>query len=760
MKMATRLIKSTELEFLNAYKHELYSKGSDISKSWKVGENLVFVVGDEIAGFANVLGRSYHSDEELWPGVTKPFRLPIDFIRVFPVGDRPTFSGSVHKNMLIEIYGKNNWGHVFVNKHSLPDHVSKSLLTELKGLRNMSEKVDFSLDISISNEIKSITEKIQRKAKQSMNQDKVDYEEKRETLVFRMLEFVRNDPERLEKLKHKSFLKSLDESENNYFREVKYADVKHDVKELMSIQGLFRPKWKEYGPGTYVVVGDSHGDHAEAGVFSLVQSLSEYIGADNVFHIGHILDDNEIINEDLVRIKDLVVISRVEESPQIEEFYEDNSTGDTEPFEIIQEGVLLGNVKVANHDLSNDYMSTRADSKTVNRKVFEESSILSGHRHEISNTATNDDQRVVSGFPGCLCENHVSSNSRKPRYRQDILEKFLKKNPWHLKANRRRITIKEEWEQGVFVVNVSADYSHTIVPCRIKKVMIEGRERFATSYFDKIISENAVHEPDKKIFVNGDVHAPLQDSQVLHIQDQVVKDYQPDIYVNIGDIRSSEGLNHHILDRGEIPNETLIEESTCVYHLLKMMSEWAPEKHVLFGNHERFACDFIKKNPQFEGLIDFNFMCGVERLGYNLVPHQGTLEIDDVVFVHGDILRGGAAAMDKYASAFPDKTVVLGHSHYPAIRSEVYMMGLTGLRDQGYNEKSITRWCHGLGFVNTFNGVSWATSIAIERHSISINGKKYSSDDDGFWRTYRYKTELVYIPEDPESELDDELALE
>ena len=46
------------------------------------------------------------------------------------------------------------------------------------------------------------------------------------------------------------------------------------------------------------------------------------------------------------------------------------------------------------------------------------------------------------------------------------------------------------------------------------------------------------------------MHVDKQDDVVLNLQNKFVARYQPDIYVNLGDMLNNKSLNHHELERG------------------------------------------------------------------------------------------------------------------------------------------------------------------------------------------------------------------
>lgn len=739
-----RLVKITELDFLICIQNNLFGRNSDFIKSWKEGDSVVFVIQDKIAGVGNVFGKMFRSDSPLWVN-EYPFRIPINFTHLFSIKNRPLFEK--HKKELFEIYG-NTWGHVFVLRKSLPESVQNSILENISNFDQDPEEVLNGIRYKIQRQIEQHQDSsldrlriMEEKLSDDEKEEELTFEDKRDSLILRMIQYIRNDPERFENLlKEDSFISTLSEEEKKYLKEVEYSYVKEEVFKLLTKQGLYRSLWPEYGKGTYLICGDSHGDHTYSGMFDLIRNINNFLNIDKIFHIGHLVDDNNIINNEWKKFGNLVIVSRIEEAYKIEDFIKDSN------IEVVRDGVFLGAVKVVNQDLVSDYMPSRPTSSVIRKKPYMDITILNHHLHEFDVTRSEDEKRIVSGYPGCLCEKHVESSRREIRYEEGILDKIKRNSSWNSRVQRRKWAIKDYWEQGVFVLHVDEDGSYTIVPCRIRKVKIDGKERYAISYFDKIISEIGVHCPDKKIFINADIHTPLHDCEVLDVQDKIVNDYKPDIFINLGDTRNSEGLNHHKWERGEIVTDLLIDEAFSVYHILNKMSSWAKEKYVFFGNHERFASDFTNKFPQFKGLVDFEFLSCYKDLGYEMITLQGKLEIGESVYLHGDLMRGSSVCpLDKLSEAFPNKLVVCGHHHYPSIRKGCYSIGYSGLRDQKYNEKTVTRWCHGFGMCNEFNGVSFLTSLVIENSSIIINGKKYYSNDfKNNWKPPKYDIKIQY----------------
>jgi len=341
--------------------------------------------------------------------------------------------------------------------------------------------------------------------------------------------------------------------------------------------------------------------------------------------------------------------------------------------------------------------------------------------------------------PGCLCEEHIVRTIKQVDFSDG---RVVKQAYWDGFGKYRRMRhMNKYWERGMLVVQVDSKGRHTIIPCSIQKT-IKG---FATSYFDKIITSNGVYNPEKKIFVNGDLHCGNHEPSVLDIQEDICKDYKPDVCVNLGDTHNYSALNHHLMDRGiPIINKLVIDEAMGTHFVLKRLARWSKENHLIYGNHERFARDFIKKYPQFEGYLDFPFLCSIDSLGYKLTDLKNVLEVGSAKFIHGDInMYGQPGSKIEKASRTFGKNVFIGHIHYPAIRFGCYSIGLSGKMNQEYNEPNATRWIHGFGLCNQFSGKSWLTTVAIVDNVCNFNGKTYKPSSSA-WSPSKGRVSLVY----------------
>jgi hypothetical protein len=240
----------------------------------------------------------------------------------------------------------------------------------------------------------------------------------------------------------------------------------------------------------------------------------------------------------------------------------------------------------------------------------------------------------------------------------------------------------------------------------------------------------------------------MHEIKVLDIQEQICQDYKPDDHVNLGDTYNYSCLNHHLMDRGIPILQAILDESATTYYALKRLKNWAKKSHLIFGNHERFAEDFIAKFPQFKGYVDFRFICSVDDLGYELTDLKQVLKIGSGKFIHGEIKMFGQSGtiLEKAAKTFGEN-VFVGHIHYPAIRSGCYSVGLSGKLDQHYNEANASRWLHGFGLCNQFENKTWMSTIAIIKNEVIFEKKTYKPRNVSSWKTPKYRARIVYDTE-------------
>ena len=575
----------------------------------------------------------------------------------------------------------------------------------------------------------------------------------------------------------------------DYNLPIPFEEIKSRSIENMKALGFSYPLDAKFGPGTYLIIGDSHGKHTSKEMVKLIENVSHYTSSSKIIHVGHIVDDDNHINLSLINLQNLLVVAKVEELKLIKkclskidtkikadalvkskgvDFYYIKSIikriklevpllqseldflnsnlididylKNTElELDIVRDSVFLGDCGVFNQDMINEYALQSVSS--LDSSLFSDMFIVNNHKHELFTKCTNKPLSYVA-TPGCICEKHVVRTVKQ----QDFLDHRIVKLAYHegFKAYRRKKHMCDYWEQGLIVVHVDKNKNHSIEHCVIKKL---GEDLYGCSINGEIVTNKGVFRPDKKIFVAGDAHSSKYDENILDIQDQIVKDYKPDVFVNLGDLHNNESLNHHKIDKNEAVSMDILEECAKTCFIAKKMSKWAPEIHLLKGNHERFSDDFINQYPQFKKLLDVEFLCSVENMDYICHDLKEHLDIDGVTFIHGDTVfynqRG--TKLEKAVRTY-GRDVFIGHIHKPEIRMGGYSIGLTGLLDQEYNEPDASSWAHGFGTCSIYKGVSFSSSYIIRNNSVYFGSKLYSPKNPKDWNldNYSFKPRFTF----------------
>jgi hypothetical protein len=553
-------------------------------------------------------------------------------------------------------------------------------------------------------------------------------------LVDALVVLSRHDVDRLKHIKEEEFCRKVNFEDS---LPIPYAQVQSQADQVLESMGLKNPEEIQMGEGTYVIVGDSHGKFTKNEMFTLLHQINKVFKPNRIIHLGHLLDDDNDISYNWGKFNNLTIVTKIEELAMIQ----DQRNKFNFSYDIVRGCITLGeDLIVMNQDMINDYVKTPLSS--LDSEIFDQKVIVNCHRQEFFPKCSEENEVSYITAPGALCEPHIIRTIKQIDFEDG---RHVKQANWTGFSKYRRMKhMNKYWKQGVLIVHVDSDGKHTIIPCLIRKL----KKGYATSYFDKIISNNGIHKPTKKIFITADAHSPRHRKEVLDIQEQIVNDYKPDVYVNLGDAADYRTLNHHILDRGGVIYGDIVADAASVNQVLKRQSSWAKECHIQKGNHERFAHDFIEKFPQLEKLLNFDFLCAVNELGYNVTQLKTPLKIGETTFIHGDLKMFGQSGskLEKVSKTFGDN-VFMGDSHYPAIRYGTYVVGLSGELDQNYNEPTASTWIHGFGLCNHYGDQSWPTTIAIVDDECRINGKRYEPKDTENWELKKYAAKLVFDAE-------------
>jgi hypothetical protein len=129
-----RLCKIDEHGFLVCVKHAVWGSKRNRFKSWKVGDQLAFIVGKSIAGLAKVSGKPFYSKEVIWRNGVFPNRIPLKFTHILAKDDRVPMDGEV-MDILTSAWGKRySWGLVMLKP--LPEKESKRIIEMIQSRKN------------------------------------------------------------------------------------------------------------------------------------------------------------------------------------------------------------------------------------------------------------------------------------------------------------------------------------------------------------------------------------------------------------------------------------------------------------------------------------------------------------------------------------------------------------------------------------------------------------------------------------------------
>ena len=553
-------------------------------------------------------------------------------------------------------------------------------------------------------------------------------------LVEALVVLSRREFDRLKTIEEKEFRRKVNFEVDPL--PISYSKIRQKADEKLESLGLKNPEEVSMGEGTYVIVGDSHGKFTKNEMFDLLTKVNKFFNPKQFIHVGHLLDDDNDISYRWGKFKNLTILAKSEELHLIQESRNKFNFS----FDVVRGCITLGkDLVVMNQDMITDYVKTPLG--TLDSEIFDARSIVNCHRLELHPRCSNVEENGVSytASPGCLCEPHIVRTIKQIDFEGN---KTVKQANWEGFTKYRRMKhMCKYWKQGMVVVHVDKKGNATIVPCIINKL----NKEYATSYFDKIISNKGIFNPDKKIFITADGHSPNHRNEVLDVQDQIAKDYKPDIFINLGDSADYRMLNHHILDRGGVIFGDILYDGAATYKVLNKQYSWAKKCYVQVGNHERFGLDFVEKFPQLKELLKFEFLCAVNEIGYDVISLKKKLQIGDVSFIHGDLKFFGQSGskVEKASKTFKNYTY-MGDSHHCAIRYGTFVVGMTGELNQEYNEITATTWCHGLGLCNQYKGKSWPTTIQIINDRCILKSNNYVPKNPDEWSMKNYKAKIVY----------------
>jgi hypothetical protein len=564
-----------------------------------------------------------------------------------------------------------------------------------------------------------------------------------EDMIVAFLKFIRNDVNRIEKIRKDDFYSAVDNSEKFCKKfNIKFEDVAREAnKRMTKIFGLDFDKRKTLKAGTYLIVGDSHGKHCRNKTFDLFENIVREYDIKSVIHLGHILDDDNTISYRWKDFNNVIVIPKKEELQVIVEENKKQNIG----FEIIHDVISVGSLEIRNQEFfNNEYMDVSIANMPQN--IVQNHTITNFHRHEMESRNTPRNESLLYMGVGCICDQFVTNVKLIKNWVGGGQMKETYTNGFS--TYRRRGEMVKLWEKGVILLYVDKLGNWTPVMLRIYDI---NSNELGIGFLNRVVTNKKIYESDQIDLVTGDMHVPMHDPDILSIIDSVAKTYEFENHVNIGDVCHNQALNHHSMDKGRIletMNKSTLNEAAHTNYILSKSVEWAEKNYLIYANHERFIDDFFNRFPQLKDLLDIKMLYGLEQLGIELIPMKETFKIGNAIYAHGDMHPYGIGGKitEKMAKIFKGyvNPIVMGHVHFPSIRSGCYTIGLAGKLDQEYNEPTTSRWMHGFGISTTMGKVTWMATIPIMDEKLYMEDKLFKPTSPEKWTMKKYKAEVTY----------------
>ena len=255
--------------------------------------------------------------------------------------------------------------------------------------------------------------------------------------------------------------------------------------------------------------------------------------------------------------------------------------------------------------------------------------------------------------------------------REEVKE-FLISKPGYLKFGRKKLSEKLNADLSV-CKSVLRELRYTeeninIVSKEIEVVPKNSRKEIFKSAFtsnDKLklpIIDVRETKSGKNVLVIGDLHEPFCLPGYLKHCIETYKKYKCDEVVFIGDIIDNHASSYHETDPDG--HSAGMELKLAIQNIKKWYKAF-PEATVIIGNHDRL----IMRKAQTSGLSKLWIKGYSEVLGTPGWNFVGSVEIDDVLYIHGE---GGTARMRARRDL---QSVVQGHLH-----SQAYIEWIVGTK--------------------------------------------------------------------------------
>jgi predicted phosphodiesterase len=190
---------------------------------------------------------------------------------------------------------------------------------------------------------------------------------------------------------------------------------------------------------------------------------------------------------------------------------------------------------------------------------------------------------------------------------------------------------------------------------RIKSARAKAKAKLALSDKDYV-----------KVAIIPDMHMPYHDMKAVMAVLNVVSDWKPDIFVNLGDLLDFYQISQFSRDprQATMLGDDLYEAAEMIGNFRDAAGQEC-DMHWIKGNHEdRWNRHLIKNSAEFYALFEENsFMSFMDLSQHNIHFHDYDFVYRGFQFVHGDVVRkfAGYAAKEMHSRSNMDGA--MGHTH-------------------------------------------------------------------------------------------------
>lgn len=179
---------------------------------------------------------------------------------------------------------------------------------------------------------------------------------------------------------------------------------------------------------------------------------------------------------------------------------------------------------------------------------------------------------------------------------------------------------------------------------------------------------DADHPMPVRLICDGDLHYPINDPYVTAAKMAFARDFQPDTWINVGDMYDFWGISRHekeaerLLELGG----RLQEEFDSARDYWSEVTRISKNVHFIPGNHERRLSALVNANQALFGLRAFEWgtLAGIPA-SVRIHKYGTQLDIAGINFEHGDRITGGMGAIHLAYLALAKRVtnVIFGHTH-------------------------------------------------------------------------------------------------